>query len=337
MDRPLRRKLRTIASVVLVNAAILAGGIVLIEIALRVLAPLPVHGGSYLDDQGNPTRVSADAVVLRPNLRVTHLASEFSKTITTNRLGYRTAPGDGSPEPDFLFLGDSFTFGHGVADNETAVFVFCTARRVRCQNLGRSGTGTFDQIEVLRHALEPRQIRPKVVVLVMFASCWLGSSGNDLSANLAHRHHSEALPVVRADFLPALGGLTKWLQPHVGNFEITKRTMMVFAGPLKLGSFSCSAPEELAAASAATRSALEQLDGLAKRASFTVKVVSLHPYQELNGYFSATEAAIKPALPQSFGYVPTASRFRPEHYYPYDGHLNAAGQANLAAILNEAL
>ena len=126
----------------LVWIVILAVGLVLGELALRTFAPLPVPGGGYLDANGASVPVAQDAVTLRPNIAVTHVAPEFRAPITTNALGYRTTTNQ-SDKPDLVFLGDSFTFGHGVADDETHVSIACRITGRACQNLGYSGTSTF--------------------------------------------------------------------------------------------------------------------------------------------------------------------------------------------------
>ena len=48
---------------------------------------------------------------------------------------------------------------------------------------------------------------------------------------------------------------------------------------------------------------------------------------------ASTEAVVAGALPATFACLGTGAGFRKEHYYAYDGHFNASGHANLAAIL----
>ncbi|CAN0429977.1 unnamed protein product, partial [Phaeothamnion confervicola] len=91
---------------------------------------------------------------------------------------------------------------------------------------------------------------------------------------------------------------------------------------------------ELDAAGNATSVALGELAQLAEQHRFQTKIAVIHAYQDLNGGFRTTEATVTRALPKTAGCIPTAGKFRNEHYYPYDGHFNAAGHANLAAILD---
>lgn len=328
-----------------IQAVVFLAGLVAIELVLRQFFPLPAHGGEYRDAGGNAVRIARDAVTLTPRLDVRHVASEFSARMTTDDLGYRTMSTE-STAPDFLFLGDSFTFGHGVSDEEVFSDRLCRKRGAACLNLGRSGTNTFDQVRLLRHGIDTHHLRPRVVVLTVLAACWLGVAGNDLGDNLTFYRNArrssrtppgDAPAPVRASFVPALSDTMRTLQGWLGRFEITKRVMIVASGGLKRGVYACSAAAELDAAAAATSAALAGLAKLAGTYGFKVTVVVIHPFQDLGGGYRASEATVSRALPASFACIATGARFRDEHYYSYDGHLNASGHAHLAAMLDAAI
>ena len=344
-----------------VQIVILLAGLVCIELVFRLFMPLPVHGGIYLDHDGRVVHVAQDEFLLRPNLDLTHKSAEFSKRVRTNELGYRRID-NASITPDFLFLGDSFTFGHGVSDEEVFSELFCAKHKFRCQNLGRSGTDTFQQVKILSYALKHYAMRPANVVLVMLAACWLESAGNDLGDNLRHFQKGVGIPltgireatvpaakranVVRAAQAPAervtadtagAGGLVRTLQQWIGEFEITKRVMLAFSRQVKGALYRCSDEREIAAAVDATRAALMQIERLSTEYAFKVTVVVIHPYQELDGHYAETEQAVRRATPEAFQLVLTGADFRKDDYYPYDGHFNAAGHANMAAILERSL
>jgi lysophospholipase L1-like esterase len=325
------------AKLLFVQAIILFVGLAAMELAFRWFMPLPVHGGVYRDQSGQIVSVALDEFVLRPNLDLTHEASEFSKRIRTNALGYRRIE-PASLTPDYLFLGDSFTFGHGVADDEAFAQLFCLQAKAHCQNLGRPGTDTFDQAKILRYALDHHGMRPANVVLVMLGACWLEGSGNDLGDNLRHRLKSGRVPLERLWVAASSSGdLVRALERWVGGLEITKRTMLVFAGLLKDTLYRCSDDRQLSAAIDATKAALAELQRLAADYRFNVKVFVIHPFQELDGHSPRTEDIIRRALPDEFELVSTAAAFRREHYYPYDGHFNVAGHRTMAAVLERSL
>lgn len=325
------------AKIAAIQATIFVAGLVTIELVLRQFLPLPAHGGEYRDASGNPVRIARDAHTMQPRLNVRHIASEFSAQIQTDDLGYRKMSKE-SLAPDLLFLGDSFTFGHGVSDDQVFSEVFCTKRGATCLNLGRSGTNTFDQVRLLRYGIDTHKLRPKTVVVTMLAACWLGVAGNDLGDNLAFyrssRRSDGAMQPVRAGLAPPLAEGLRGLQGWLSNFEITKRLLIVASSGVKRGVYACSNAAELDAAANATSVALGELADLARQNGFKVIVIVIHPFQDLDGGFRTSEAAVGRALPASFGCISTGARFRTDQYFPYDGHFNAAGHANLAAILD---
>ena len=328
--------MRQFAKIAAVQLIILLCGLAAIELALARFMPLPPHGGVYTDRAGNTVRVIKDDNVLQPNLDIVHAASEFRARIHTNALGYRAMSKE-SLRPDFLFLGDSFTFGHGVPDDEVFAEVFCKTREFACLNLARSGTDTFDQVRILRHGFEALNIRPKTVVLTMLAACWLGVAGNDLGDNLrrARSGQSALRAVVHAGMLPPAGDILKTLQQWVGNFEIVKRVMLIATGSVKASVYGCSDQSELDAAVNATKGALAPLAALAEQYGFEVAVVVVHPYQELELAYAGTEATVASALPQSFKCMGTGARLRKSDYYAYDGHFNASGHAKVATMIGD--
>lgn len=343
MTSSVKSAARTIA----IQAAIFLCGLVAIELLLRQFFPLPPHGGEYRDAGGKAVRVARDADTLEPRLSVHHVASEFSARISTDDLGYRKMSNE-SRTPQFLFLGDSFTFGHGVSDDEVFSEMFCVKRGATCLNLGRSGTNTFDQVRLLGYGIDKHQLRPNTVVLTMLAACWLGVAGNDLGDNLTfyrsmQRSGSENDPArlsrasLDLSFGPSLTDTLRTLQGWLSGFEITKRALIAASSGLKRSVYACSAPAELDAATSATSAALGELAQLGERYAFQVRVVVIHPFQDLAGGFHSSEAAVGRALPRAFGCIATGSKFRIEHYFPYDGHFNASGHANLASILEAAI
>jgi hypothetical protein len=315
--------------------AIFLAGTACFEAGLRYFDPLPVHGGVFRDRGGNIVRVAQDEFTLRPNLDVIHSASEFSVEIHTDALGFRKVENE-SKMPDYLFLGDSFTFGHGVADADVFSSIFCRKNNFTCLNLGRSGTGTFEQIRILRYATDTLGIKPKNVVVVMLAACSLDVSGNDLKDNLDDRLRHSGNIVVHVAMLDIWGPL-KLFQRWVDDLEITKRAMLVVSSGLKRGLYSCSSEASIEAALKVTDIALAELENLSVVFHFGVSIFVIHPYQELDRDFRTTEGYLRKLPPHHFNWFFTGQHFRRQHYYAYDGHFNAAGHANMASVVETAL
>lgn len=315
-----------------IQAAIFLIGLIFIEAILELFAPLPVPGGIYVDRNRRPVRVAIDDVSLIPNLDIFQKAAEFTAHIRTNRFGYRIIDNE-DLRPDFVWLGDSFTFGHGVSDEQTFPYLVCTKNGLVCQNLGHSGAGTFQEVDILDHALTKNELRPKQVILVMLTSCWIEQAGNDLGDNLNYRQSDSA----GTQPVPAHVGMLKRLQSAIGNYELVKRSLLAFSIWIKRAAYQCSKPDQINRALALTKTALDKLQSLAQEFRFGVTVVEIHPFQELDGNYRQTERLVSGIIPSTFTYIPTGQYFGNDDYYPYDGHFNAAGDARLATILGREL
>jgi hypothetical protein len=310
-------------------------GLATIEVILELLAPLPAPGGFYVDRDGHPARVAQDELSLRPNLDLFHKGAEFTAKIRTNGLGNRIIDNE-SRQVDFLWLGDSFTFGHGVSDEQTFPFIVCTRNHFVCANLGHSGAETFQEVNILSRAITKEKYQTKNVVVVMLTACWLDQAGNDLGDNLKY-YRDHVVTSRQPDEDISRGGLLKRLQGAIGKYEIVKRSMLIFSAWIKRGTYKCSASDQIGQALDATKNALEKLERLARESAFNVTVVEIHPYQELDGAFRKTEALVSGIIPKSIKHIPTGQFFTVNDYYHYDGHFNALGHARLATVIEQQL
>lgn len=95
--------------------------------------------------------------------------ASYQLSFTTDARGFRNRSDRG--QADVVFLGDSYVEGAYVSDDETAAEQLERLSGWSVQNLGRSGYGTLQELEVLRlHAL---RLRPRAVA-------WFFYEGNDL-------------------------------------------------------------------------------------------------------------------------------------------------------------
>jgi lysophospholipase L1-like esterase len=156
-------------SVALLVCAGVVGGLVVTEIALR----LGLRAGVAFEAQWG---IPDDSVEKRAHQHTTMQGATFSY----DEAGFRT--GSGLPyERTILFIGDSFTEGFGVNDDETFARASEQALRrdgikARSLNAGHRGFGAAQELKVLRRMLA--RVAVDAVVVQSFPM-------NDLSDNIA--------------------------------------------------------------------------------------------------------------------------------------------------------
>ncbi len=132
---------------------------------------------------------------------------EYRHTVTIDELGGRAMPYRAGYQDIVPFLGDSFTFGVGVEDDETFVSLLAAEglrspigqeSPPRLLNLGMTGTALHNQLDTLK--LRHDELgRPRLYVFSVFL-------GNDLTN--VRRHHRRSAPDAAS---PGGGGSRQWL------------------------------------------------------------------------------------------------------------------------------
>lgn len=326
------------------NSLLALGSLVLaviaIEFASRLLFPIS-PGMQALDRENRPIATFGDDTPFRPNVAFRQVSAEYDVWATTTELGFRAPAPQGAPE--IVFVGDSFTFGQGLADDETIPAQFCKRLNVPCANLGRPGTGTHRQLDYLdfyltRYAWPVRQVK-----LLFFGSTEILVSGNDLVDNLAERQAaaraSDAPPVgegpqdADASELPLLPAIRTAVLAHS---NLVRILYFVF-GPQLRSAFS-SEPE-----GSGLELSLEELQAeirrfarMAEEFGFTPQIYVLSPMQDVvNGRDQRTVETLR-SMASDIEVRGTADAIRNlgyDAYYRYDGHLNASGARRVAETL----
>jgi hypothetical protein len=163
------RKASGWAFVVAFNVAAIVAILGVAELGVRWMAE---PAGTYQDEQLPMCR--SDALTIwryRPDISLTYRTTEFETPIRTNEIGLRQGPIAPAAEgvTTVLFIGDSFTFGWGVAEAERYSEVLARlvaerrpGTRLRIVNAGH-WMYTFDQQLVLMKEMVERY-KPAVVV-----------------------------------------------------------------------------------------------------------------------------------------------------------------------------
>jgi hypothetical protein len=307
----------------------------------RLVVPLS-PGTKNISHSGDPVSpVGSHPFRLNAGLTYQQVSNEFDVRTTIDRFGNRVPEPQESPE--VLFLGDSFTFGHGLSDEETFVHIYCSQMQISCSNLGRSGTGTGSQINILEHYLDSENWRPREVKLFILAMTGALVPGNDLFDNYFSRRAELEQDTLNA----GVGAGVKFKGTNASrilrlrNFVLGTSNLARFVyfsiGPWVRTSFA-PAPDAnvLRDSLQITRSQFLRLAGLAKRYEFDYRIYVIHPVQDiLRGTSGDTLRALQ-KLTESGRVIGTAWTFFKDpssFYYAYDGHFNKRGSRRIAEFL----
>jgi hypothetical protein len=298
-------------------------------------------GVRHLDQNGDMVAIGTANPFRHKPGRVRQQANEFSVSIGITTTGYRVPEVEGNP--DIVFIGDSFTFGQGLEDDETFVAIYCTKLKIQCANLGQSGAGTALELDILEHFLMTENWRPGEVKLFVMAMTGALMSGNDLADNLEYRklfgnNTSADKPV----FVPPESRKYSLTLPDVREFILANsnllRIVYFYAAPIIRASFS-PRPEEsqLEKALKIMEAELARFRSMSDKYGFTPKVYLLHPIQDLVRETAAqTLADIRNVAPNDLPVIATYHAFTEiasAYYYPYDGHFNPVGARAIADLL----
>lgn len=261
--------LRTVFPVVAKLFVVAGAGLLLAELVVRWLAPQPllaIEPGLYEADPPGQYRLS-------PGYRGTITNGvEFSHAVTIDPRGFRST-GNQTPEsaevPVVALLGDSFTFGQGVGDEETfaALLPRFAEDPLQVINAGLPGIGV--PRAVIRYRRHVRPLAPDAVVLVVFL-------GNDLSDA---RPDGEAIRIVDGLIAPAAtpGGVRSCLHRRSHLVRLTGtagaapvvgrlRRLLGFGEPFavrtlrrEMTTYALDPPPPIEAARAATEQAIGRL------------------------------------------------------------------------------
>jgi hypothetical protein len=142
-------------------------------VVLRLLQPaLPIYEDRLVTDE----RVTP----LRRNLDWRWRTAEFDVTIRTNSAGYREDFEFNLADVAFAFMGDSFTFGHGVEASEryTNLFAARLNGRIDPKRVVSLGRNDGFQPEHYEYFLRKHpELRPKHIVVGLYL-------GNDLESDI---------------------------------------------------------------------------------------------------------------------------------------------------------
>ena len=323
------------------SVAVLLVGAVLLEFASRWLFPV-APGIQFYDSSGVPVEIKEGALLrLKPNLTFRQVSPDFDAVGHVGPEGYR-APSAGARGPEVIFLGDSFTFGQGLTDDEAFPAIACAHLMIRCANLGYPGTGTARQVAILERHLQGNQWHPREVKLFVFAMAGSLGAGNDFFDTVEEvRASGTATPAApTAGAAPGGTGPLDWvmgIRTSVLAKSNLARIAFLFLGPsLRSWLSPAVAYGQLDEGVVAMAQELDRFRSLSEKYGFATSVYVLHPVQDLlRGTQTDTSAAVQRAardMPVTDMSAPLMDDPR-AYYFPYDGHFNPAGARRIAEAI----
>lgn len=319
-----------------IRIALLGGSLLfalaLAETVLRVVYPIN-DGRANVTLKGEPI-----AAWFEPGSVYRQVSNEYDALTTITDKGHRVPGVDGNPE--VVFIGDSFTYGFGLNDDEVFATIYCKQRHRACANLGLPGSGTSRQVDRLAAFINDWKWQPHEVKLFFFGMSGSFSNGNDFVDNYYHGRWRRARldGVTMPEDEPRLGFRARLIrqQEYILENSNLMRVAKYHWGPV-LRSMLVADPgeERMAEALMYTQQGLQELDDLSRRVGFDYTVYLLVPVQDIiRGTHTDTlntlnSVSPKPAVATAPLFLDSPGTF----YYAYDGHLNSKGSRRIAEFL----
>jgi hypothetical protein len=315
---------------------LLTGSLVVALVLTEVLlaAFFPLYGGrDNLTLDGTPIKEW-----FPPGTVYRQVSNEYDARTTITPQGHRVPGADGNP--DVVFLGDSFTYGFGLNDDETFASIYCRDSGRACANLGMPGSGTAKQVRRLEQFVSTWHWKPREVKLFFFGMSGSLSAGNDFVDNYNYARRMEQAASedgsAQDEAITGVAGQLIGSQEFLLNSSNVVRRLKYHWGPL-LKTLLIDPPAEARMEQALryTREGLAEFDALSRTLGFDYTIYLIVPVQDITrNSYTDTLAALNSVSPRPA--VTTAELFldHPERfYYAYDGHLNAMGSRRVAEFL----
>ena len=338
----LGRKVANAFANTLILFVVLIVGLLGLEFASRGLFLLPTKT-LFLDADENVINIYSSPTQLIPDISYRQVSPDFDVLTRIGPMGLRGP--EPKSDPEIIFLGDSFTFGQGLEENQTFPAIFCAEMNAVCANLGLSGTGTFAQASILENWLEKEDWRPTEVKHFVFAMSSAIAGGNDLFDTVVEINTAQVEGYDAAAKVPGRGGGVDGTLRAIASFRgwVLINSNLARIGVLQFGPtlrawFSPGTSQlDLADGIEAMNSQIERVHALSEARGFRYTIYVIHPMQDLiRGSHDQTADAVRQAADGFAPVIDTAPALLDDpanFYFPYDGHINAEGARRIAEFL----
>jgi hypothetical protein len=296
------------------------------EVASRYVSPVS-PGPSIFDLQGNKQQIS----YVEADSRFRIITPDYDAVTTITEDGYRAPAAIG--KPDVIFMGDSFTYGQGVTDDQAFPAIYCKTAGLNCANLAVPGSSTLYEVDHLEAYLKTKNWRPKLVKFFFF-------TGNDFADNLdAAEKRSKG-----QDYLPYELNQNQAAAAKKGIVERTIDFGLRHSNLLRIAYFKVlpiirNDPDEAQAslnkALEITSNELQRLDKLSQQYGFHYQLYVIYPEPEIrHDKYQALGKKLQALTDKPM--IMLGELFKEntqDYFFPSDGHYSVAGNKKLAEFL----
>lgn len=325
-------KLKTIVA----NLSLLSVSILLVllvaEAASRYMVPIS-PGPKLQSLSGEPLKHS----YIKPGSEYRIITPDYDAPTRITADAYRAPEAIGNP--DTVFLGDSFTFGQGVKDDEAFPAIYCKAKKLSCANLAVPGSSTLYELDRLESVLKNKGWTPNNVFLFFF-------TGNDFSDNLAAAEKRdqglsyeppELRPDVEAQRIQNLSLLKRVVNLTLHYSNLMRVLYYQVLPDVRQQQDPDAHKNSFNKALSVSEQAFKRLDRLSNEYAFNYRIFVLYPESEVRqkAYFNIRKSlqSISPTKLISLGEL--YAQDVEGQYFPSDGHLTVKGNKTLADFLIE--
>lgn len=305
----------------------------------------------FADLKGNRTsiRLPDDELQrrLKPNFRGKLISAEFQNSITTNSLGFRGLH-EYVKEKNGKFrifgLGDSFTFGYGVEEDEIYLSVLekKLERELGIKNetfkLGVFGYGTLQQLKLFHKFLE---YKPDLIILGFFARNYFAAEGgNDLVDNYYFNEWEKTRNkpkvkdhITKAGHASFMRKVRNFLRDHSNLYRIIE---MYFGGYLRKNYTPKDNPELREKGWQITKNALKAFDKELQALNIKCLILWIPFPESINARDNSVIEKLKSFRLQNIFMVNPLEAMVDDvekYYYKLDCHWNAEGHRVAAGLL----
>lgn len=323
-------KLRTIVA----NLSLLSVSILLVlliaEVASRYMVPIS-PGPKLLSLSGEPLKHS----YIKPDSEYRIVTPDYDAATRITADAYRAPEAIGNP--DTVFLGDSFTFGQGVKDDEAFPAIYCRAKNLSCANLAVPGSSTLYELDRLETVLKHKGWTPNNVFLFFF-------TGNDFSDNLAAAEKRaqglsyeppELHPDIEAQRIQNLSLLKRAVNLTLSYSNLMRVLYYQILPEVRQQQDPEAHKNSFEQALSVSGEAFKRLERLSNEYAFNYRIYVLYPEAEVRqkSYLRLRNnlQAISPVKLISLGEL--YAQDIEGQYFPSDGHLTVKGNKTLADFL----